>query len=83
MGWHMQDKDAAPFDELDGPHLVEFGNWLAESLDISELSPEQVLLLHLMLDRCLKALWNTFPEILMPYAQRMVLLMKDEEDGDE
>lgn len=81
MGWHAKDEDA-PFDALDGPHLVAFGNWVAESLDISELPPAQVLLLNLMLDRCLKALWDAFPEVLMPYAQRMLAGMENKDEDE-
>lgn len=82
MGRHKQD-DASLFEEIDGPYLVAFGNWLAESLDASELSPEQVLLLHIVLDRGLKALWNLFPEVLMPYMERMLARMEEEDDEDE
>ncbi len=58
------------FEDIDGSVLVGFGNWLAESLDVSELSNEQVLLLFMVLDRCIKALLHNFPEVLLPLAMR-------------
>ena len=60
MGRREQDTDTL-FEVMDGPYLVKLGNWLARSLDVSELGNEEVLLLHMMLDRGLKALWRTFP----------------------
>ncbi len=58
------------FEDIDGSVLVGFGNWLAESLDVSELSNEQVLLLFMVLDRCMKALWHDFRDVLLPLVMR-------------
>jgi hypothetical protein len=82
MGRREQN-DGSLFEEMDGPYLVAFGNWLTESLDASELSAEQVLLLLMVLDRCLHALWRLFPEVLMPYMTRMLTLMEERDDEDE
>ncbi|MCP5118854.1 MAG: hypothetical protein GY953_49205 [bacterium] len=58
------------FEDIDGYVLLGFGNWLAESLDVSELSNEQVLLLFMVLDRGIKALLHNFPEVLLPLVTR-------------
>ena len=60
------------FEELDGPYLVELGNWLAQSLDPSELTAEQVLILQMVIERCMNALWQTFPEIFTTYFARLM-----------
>ena len=78
-----EQNDGPLFEEMDGPYLVAFGNWLAESLDLSELSPEQVLLLYMVLERCLHALWGQHPEVLMPYIARMLFMLTNEKDEDE
>lgn len=58
------------FEDIDGSVLVGFGNWLADSLDVSELSNEEVLLLFMVLDRAMKVLWRHFPELLIPLVTR-------------
>lgn len=78
-----EQNDGPLFEEMDGPYLVAFGNWLADSLDLSELSPEQVLLLHMVLDRCMHALWGQHPKVLMPYMSRMLTLTQENDDEDE
>ena len=70
-------------EEIDGPILVGIGNWLAESLDASELKNEQVLLLHLILERCSKVLWRLFPEVLAPLALRAMARLEEEEEEEE
>ena len=79
MGRYEQPREPL-FDELDGPFLVGLGNWLAESLDASDLSNEQVLLVHLVMDRCLDVLWRQFPEVLMPLMARFVERLELDED---
>ena len=69
-------------EEIDGPILVAIGNWLAESLDASELENEQVLLLHLILERCSKVLWRMFPEVLAPLALRALARLEEDDDED-
>ena len=66
-------------EELDGPVLVGIGNWLAKSLDVSELSNEQVLWLHMVLVRGINALWQQFPEVLSPLMHRLLMHL-DEDD---
>ena len=80
MGRREQDTDTL-FEDMDGPYLVRLANWLARSLDVSELETEEVLLLHMVLDRCLKALWRTFPEVLAPLIMR--ILANPDSDDDE
>lgn len=79
MGRYEQPTEPV-FDELDGPYLVGLGNWLAESLDASELSNEQVLLVHLVLDRCMGVLWRLFPQVLMPLMVRYMERLDSDED---
>jgi hypothetical protein len=59
-------------EDIDGPILVGLGNWLAESLDAAELSTEQVLLLFMLLDRGIDALWRNSPEVLLPLVIRIL-----------
>ena len=60
-------KTSAPLlEDIDGPILVGLGNWLAESLDVAELSNEQVLVLFMLFDRGIDALWRNSPEVLLP-----------------
>ena len=73
----------ALFEEIDGPYLVGMGNWLAESLDVSELKNEQVLLLYMALDRGLKALWKAFPEVFKTISQRLLAELMDDDDDDD
>lgn len=80
MGWHEPPNEAL-LEEIDGPVLVGIGNWLAESLNASELENDQVLLLHLILERCSKVLWRLFPEVLAPLALRAMARL--EEDDEE
>ena len=79
MGRREQDTDTL-FEDMDGPYLVKLGNWLARSLDVSELGTEEVLLLHMMLDRCLNALWRTFPEVLAPLVVRILAGLDSDDD---
>jgi len=66
-------KTSAPlFEDIDGPILVGLGNWLAESLEVAELSKEQVLLLFMLLDRGIDALWRNFPSVLLPLVIRIL-----------
>lgn len=66
-------KTSAPlFEDIDGPILIGLGNWLAESLEVAELSKEQVLLLFMLLDRGIDALWRNFPEVLLPLVIRIL-----------
>ncbi len=66
-------KTSAPlFEDIDGPILVGLGNWLAESLDVAELSKEQVLLLFMLFERGIDALWRNFPSVLLPLIIRIL-----------
>jgi len=77
------DGTEALFEEMDGPRLARLGNWLASSLDVSELGTEEVLLLEMVLGRCQDALWRAFPEIFVPlYQRRMALWLSEDEDDD-
>ena len=76
-----QETDETLFKAIDGPVLVAFGNWLADSLDASELSNEQVLLLSTLLGRGMDVLWHHFPHVLVPMVER-VLAQYDDEDED-
>ena len=70
-------KTSAPlFEDIDGPILVGLGNWLAESLAeslvVAELSKEQVLLLFMLFERGIDALWRNFPSVLLPLVIRIL-----------
>ena len=69
-------------EDIDGPVLVELGNWVAEALDATELSNQQVLLLYVLLERGMDALWRNFPDVLMPLCMRAMarVAMSDEEE---
>ncbi len=78
MGRHTQATEPL-FEDIDGPVLVGIGNWLAESLDILELSNEQVLWLYMMFGRYIDALWREFPDVLLPLTIRLLKRL-DEDD---
>jgi len=79
-----EERDAeALFEAIDGEYLVGLGNWLARSLDPLELENEQVLLLQVVLERCMNALWQAFPEVLAPYIMRMVALSGSKNEQDD
>jgi hypothetical protein len=63
----------------DGPVLVALGNWVAEALQVEELSNKQVLLLFMLLDRGIDALWRQFPEVLLPLMMRAVARLEQDE----
>lgn len=79
MGRHERDTESL-FEDMDGPYLVGLGNWLVRSLEVSELEKEQVLLLHMVLERGLDMLWRTFPEVFAPLAMRMVARLDNDDD---
>jgi hypothetical protein len=79
MGRREQDVEPL-FEDMDGPYLVGLGNWLARSLDVSELGNEQVLLLHMVLERGLNMLWQAFPEVIAPLVMRMMASLDDDDD---
>ncbi len=54
----------------DGPYLVALANWLARSLDPTELSKEEALLLFMALTRIMGALWNAFERELLIVVRR-------------
>ena len=71
------------FEELDGPYLVGLANWLAQSLDPSELTTEQVLILETVIERCMNALWQAFPEIFATHLVRQMTRLASVDDEDE
>lgn len=77
---HREQGTQTLFEAMDGPFLVKLGNWLADSLDVSELENEQVLLLQMVLERCLNALWRAFPEVIAPLILRRMANLESEED---
>lgn len=83
MGRNEERDAEALFDAIDGQYLVRLGNWLARSLEPSELENEQVLLIQLVLERCMNALWQAFPEVLAPYVMRMLALASAEDEPDD
>lgn len=68
------------FEDMDGPYLVGLGNWLAESLELPELKNEHVLLLYMVLERSLGALWRAFPEVLSPLIMRKIAGLESDDD---
>ena len=64
----------------DGPFLVGLGNWVAESLDVLELSNEQVLLLYMLLNRATDALWRNYRYLLLELYKGV---LSDDDDDDE
>lgn len=75
-----QETTESLLEDIDGPVLVGIGNWLAESLDVSELSNEQVLLLFMLLDRGMDALWHNFPRVLLPLVARALKRLDPDDD---
>lgn len=63
--------------EIDGQVLVGLGNWVANSLDVEDLTDEQALLLYMLLNRAVDALWRFIPDLLLPLYKRIILA-----DGD-
>jgi len=82
----MSDRNTTPLLEpMDGPLLVELGNWLAESLDVSELSKEQALFVFMLVERLSNALWREFASTLLPLVMRNLgdLDADDPDESDE
>jgi len=83
MSWRERPSNP-PLEPIDGPHLVELGNWLADSLDVSELSKEQALLLWVLADRLLNALWREFASVLSVVVMRTIAQTDaDLDDSDD
>jgi len=83
MSWRERPSNP-PLEPIDGPHLVELGNWLADSLDVSELSKEQALLLWMLAERFLNALWREFADVLSVVAMHSIVKMDaDLDDSDD
>lgn len=83
MSW--RERPSTPLLEpMDGPLLVELGNWLANSLDVSELSREQAVLLWVIVDRLADALWREFGDVLRAVAMHITARMDaDLDDSDD
>lgn len=64
---------------IDGPVLVALGNWLADSLDVSELTTEQALLLSVFADRLTIALVREFRLPMLLTTLRSL----EQQDADE
>lgn len=79
MGRSTEDAETL-FEDMDGPYLVRLGNWLASSLDVSELDKEEILLLQMILERGLSVLWETFPEVFTSLMMRAILMQDPDED---
>lgn len=74
------------FEESDGPILVGILNQLVDSFDIEELSREATLLLYVLLDRALRALWQQYPSELTEFYKQMLMAaaaMDDDEEPDD
>jgi len=83
MSWRERPSNP-PLEPIDGPHLVELGNWLADSLDVSELSKEQALLLWVLADRLLNALLREFAGVLSVVVMRTIAQTDaDLDDSDD
>jgi len=67
-------------EDMDGQVLVGLGNWLATSLDVSELKNEQVLLLFMLLVRAFDALRREHSDVLLPLLTRLVMKLEREEE---
>jgi hypothetical protein len=57
--------------ERDGPTLVSLVNWAAESLDVTDLSIEQVMTVALLMETLANALWDHFPPVMMLFFAQM------------
>ena len=79
MGWHAKAPEGL-LEDMDGPVLVGLGNWLVESLDVSELENEQVLLLFMLLVRALDALQKEYSDILLPLMTRLVMKLEQDDE---
>lgn len=86
MSWTERPSNP-PLEPEDGPLLVELGNWLADSLDVSELSKEQAVLLWMLTDRLWDRLWREFADVLRAVAMhitaRMDAGLDDSDDPSE
>lgn len=58
--------------EIDGQVLVGLGNWVANSLDVEDLTDEQALLLYMLLNRAIDALWRFIPDLLLPLYKKFL-----------
>lgn len=81
MSWRQ--RPTTPLLEpLDGPILVELGNWLADSLEVTQLSKQQVLLLSTLIERLAKALWREFADDLRILVLRNIAQLDAEAAAD-
>lgn len=58
--------------ETAGPTLVSLVNWVAESLDPTELSIEQVVTISLIVETTANTLWRHFPEVMLMLFKHLV-----------
>lgn len=80
----MTRKQDELLEDGDGPYLVRLGNWLARSLDPTELSKEEALLLFMVLTRIMSALWNGFErELLIVVKQHRNAILRAIGDAGE
>jgi hypothetical protein len=87
----MKKNDTPLLEDGDGSVVVGLVNWMAKSLDPSELSKEEALLLFMVLTRATAALWHSFERELLVLLRRHgdsivnTILQEDESEavGDE
>lgn len=71
-------------EEIDDPIVVAIINQVAESLDGVELSVEAALLLAVVIDCVMNALWLQYPhELLLVYSRAIMATDEGNDDDDE
>ena len=82
----MNKDDTPLLEDGDGAVVVGLVNWMAKSLDPSELSKEEALLLFMVLSRVVAALWHSFERelliVLRRHRDRIVNMILQEDDSD-
>jgi len=77
-------KSNRPVLEVEDAHiLIRIINRFIEAFDAMELSTEEALLIHILLDHADNAIWREFSEELMVVYERMLLSPKEDDDDTE
>lgn len=70
-------------DTQDAVVLGGIMNRMAKSFDVAALSVQEALVLYMVLDRAMSALWNCYEKELMQVLLRSLKAMDDEDQEDE
>ena len=72
-------------DEMSAAYLARVINRAAESFDVADLSAEEAVAAHMVLDRLTDALWREHKRVLFPLYQALITrlgLSDDDPNGD-